>query len=45
LGLSNGDLILAVAVLTILITAPLGAFIIDNSYKKLLSSKTGHSIT
>ena len=36
LGLPNGEIILAVSVLTILITAPLGAFLIDSSYKKLL---------
>lgn len=36
LGLSCGDVTLTVAVLAILITAPLGAFAIDSSYKKLL---------
>lgn len=35
-GLSSGLAILSVAVLGILITAPLGAILIDNSYKKLL---------
>ncbi|MEG1587143.1 MAG: cation:proton antiporter, partial [Bacteroidales bacterium] len=37
LGLPCGKIILTVAVLAILITAPLGAFGIDASYKKLLS--------
>lgn len=36
MGLPNGNLILAVAVLSILFTAPLGAFLIDATYKKLL---------
>lgn len=37
LGLACGDTVLTVAVLSILITAPLGALAIDFSYKKLLS--------
>lgn len=37
LGLSCGDIILTVAVLAIVLTAPLGAFAIDLSYKKLLT--------
>lgn len=37
MGLSSGNIILTVAVLSILITAPLGAFAIDFSYKKLLN--------
>lgn len=37
MGLSCGSLILSVAVLSIIITAPLGAFLMDISYKKLLS--------
>lgn len=37
LGLSCGDMVLTVAVLAIVLTAPLGAFAIDLSYKKLLS--------
>lgn len=37
LGLACGDIVLAVAVLAIIITAPLGAFAIDSTYKKLLS--------
>lgn len=36
LGLSCGDTVLTVAVLAIILTAPLGAFAIDLSYKKLL---------
>lgn len=36
MGLVSGELILSVAVIAILFTAPLGAFILDNSYKKLL---------
>ena len=39
MGLPNGEIILAVAVLTILFTAPVGAFVIDNTYKKLLSTE------
>ena len=38
-GLPCGKMILSVAVLAILITAPLGAFGIDNSYQKLLHKK------
>ena len=37
LGLACGDMVLTVAVLAIVLTAPLGAFAIDLSYKKLLS--------
>lgn len=36
LGLSCSDIVLTVAVLAIVLTAPLGAFAIDLSYKKLL---------
>lgn len=36
LGLACGDAVLTIAVLAIVITAPLGAFAIDLSYKKLL---------
>lgn len=36
LGLGCGDIVLTVAVLAIIFTAPLGAFAIDLSYKKLL---------
>ena len=37
MGLSCGDIVLTVAVVSILITAPFGAICVDNSYKKLLS--------
>ena len=37
MGLSCGEIVLAVAVISILITAPFGAICVDNSYKKLLS--------
>ena len=36
MGLSCGNIVLTVAVLSILITAPLGAFLIDATYRKLL---------
>ena len=36
MGLSCGNIVLTVAVLSIIITAPLGAFLIDLTYKKLL---------
>ena len=37
MGLPCGQIVLSVAVLGILITAPLGAILIDGTYKKLLS--------
>ena len=37
MGLSCGEIVLTVAVISILITAPLGAICVDNLYKKLLS--------
>lgn len=37
MGLPNGELILAVAVIAILFSAPVGAFMLDISYKKLLT--------
>lgn len=37
MGLPAGELILTMSVLAILITAPLGAFGIDFSYRKLLT--------
>lgn len=37
MGLSCGNIVLTVAVLSILITAPLGAFCIDLTYRRLLS--------
>lgn len=36
MGLSCGNIVLSVAVVAIIITAPLGAFLIDLTYKKLL---------
>ncbi|MGN0350307.1 MAG: cation:proton antiporter [Roseburia sp.] len=36
LGLSCGNIVLAVAVLAILVTAPLGAFLIEKTYRKFL---------
>jgi NhaP-type Na+/H+ or K+/H+ antiporter len=36
LGISNGDTMLTLAVLAILLTAPLGAFLIDLTKGKLL---------
>lgn len=36
LGLACGDAVLSIAVLAIILTAPLGAFAIDRSYKRLL---------
>ncbi|MEG1781906.1 MAG: cation:proton antiporter [Oscillospiraceae bacterium] len=37
MGLACGDIVLTVAVLSILITAPLGAALVDATYKKLLN--------
>ena len=37
MGLNCGETVLTVAVLSIIITAPLGAFLIDLTYKKLLT--------
>lgn len=39
MGLPNGDIILAVAVLSILFTAPIGALIIDKTYKHMLTQE------
>lgn len=39
LGLECGDMVLTVAVLAIVITAPLGAFAIDSTYPSLLKKK------
>lgn len=41
IGLSCGDIVLTVAVLAILITAPLGAFLIDLTYKGFLKQAKG----
>ena len=38
MGLDCGNLVLSVAVLSIIITAPFGAFLIDLTYKKLLAT-------
>jgi len=40
LGLPFGELILSIAVISILFTAPTGAFLLDISYKRLLGEKT-----
>lgn len=37
LGLASGEIILVVAVLSIMLTAPLGAFLIEKSYPRLLT--------
>jgi NhaP-type Na+/H+ or K+/H+ antiporter len=39
MGLACGDKVLTVSVLSILFTAPLGAFLVDKTYKKLLSKE------
>lgn len=39
MGLACGQIVLTVAVLSILITAPLGAICVDNLYKKLLNTE------
>jgi NhaP-type Na+/H+ or K+/H+ antiporter len=39
MGLACGDKVLTVAVLSILFTAPIGAFLVDKTYKKLLSKE------
>lgn len=44
LGLPCGNIVLSVAVLSIIITAPLGAFGMDLSYKKLLNYSDVNSI-
>jgi len=36
MGLECGSMVLTVAVVSILLTAPLGAFFVDNLYKRLL---------
>ena len=36
MGLDCGETVLTVAVIAILVTAPLGAFVVDKTYKKLL---------
>ena len=39
MGLACGEITLTVAVLAIVLTAPLGAFAIDMSYKRLLNKE------
>ncbi|MEG0878674.1 MAG: cation:proton antiporter [Oscillospiraceae bacterium] len=41
MGLACGDIVLTVAVLSILITAPLGVLLIDETYQKLLTKDGG----
>lgn len=43
MGLSCGNIVLTVAVLAILITAPLGVFAIELTYKKLLSKSSDNA--
>lgn len=38
LGLSCGDIVLTISVVSILLTAPVGAFVIEHTYKKLLEA-------
>lgn len=38
MGIASGDLILTIAVVAILLTAPIGAFLIEKTYQKLLSA-------
>ena len=40
MGLECGSMVLTVAVVSILLTAPLGALLVDNLYKRLLSSQS-----
>ncbi|RCX12958.1 sodium/proton antiporter (CPA1 family) [Anaerobacterium chartisolvens] len=44
MGLACGDIVLTVAVLSILITAPLGAVLMDVTHKKLLTRSDGPKI-
>lgn len=43
MGLACGNTVLAVAVLAILLTAPLGAFAIEHTYRRLLTPKKVHT--
>ena len=45
MGLSCGPVVLTVAVLAILITAPLGAFSVDMTYRRLLQPSTEHAVS
>ena len=40
MGLECGSMVLTVAVVSILLTAPLGVLLVDNLYKRLLSSQS-----
>lgn len=42
MGLACGDIVLTVAIFSILVTAPLGAFLIDLTYKILLEKNNQH---
>ena len=44
MGLACGQIVLTVAVLSILITAPLGSFLIERTYKKLLKPQSGRAV-
>ena len=37
MGLASGEIILTVAVVSIIVTAPLGAILMDHTYNKLLT--------
>lgn len=39
MGIASGEMILAISVVAILFTAPVGAFLIDRTYKKLLTTE------
>mgnify|MGYP004601765593 CR=1 FL=1 len=41
MDLACGETVLTVALLSVLITAPLGAFLIDTTYRRLLEKKKG----
>ncbi|MGN1014536.1 MAG: cation:proton antiporter [Butyricicoccus sp.] len=45
MGLSCGDVVLTLSVVAILITAPLGAFLIEGSYKRLLRTAEPRPMT
>jgi NhaP-type Na+/H+ or K+/H+ antiporter len=45
MGLACGDKVLTVAVLSIIVTAPVGAFLIDRTYRKLLDRSINEEIT
>lgn len=45
MGLTCGDKVLTVAVLSIIVTAPLGAFLIDRTYRRLLDRSNMEEIT